>query len=295
MPVQSVDVLLAWDRPRGKRHSMPPCFLSNAAVDRSSSCGAGIGAGTCGNNQRRRPQTRKDCAGRGMLPLRRAGSMCWEPSPLFEAKSFASPDLERWASCVLERDWTPSTPTVGRDVCSSISRPLTPADESRGPRRSSSLPGLTAGAIAAAALRAGDSTPTEGRRAKPRPPRLSDDEMLSYSQLPSPLLSPAGSLAQAGVALIHDAASERSRSSAGSPMMGNTRTEAPSCQMCSKILSSRSTALEATENRVCNACEAKRELNEVSLRRTSSKSVWPARGNGHFSSSWELIDFSASK
>lgn len=265
--------------------------------------------------------------------LRPAGGLCWEPTPLFEADApggtkellndareakchvcnkwlpqkqlFGRPSdqyvrrdplfRQYWVctSCVLERDWTPSTPTGGRDVCSSISRPLTPADESCGPRRSCSLPGLPAGAIAAAALRAGESTPMEGRRAKPRPPRLVDDEMLSSSPLPSP----AGSLAQAGVALIHDAASERSRSSAGSPKMGNTWTEAPCCQVCSKVLSlsSRSAALEATENRVCNACEAKRELNEVSLRRTSSKTVWPARGNGDFSSSWELIDFSASK
>jgi len=265
---------------------------------------------------------------------RPAGGLCWEPSPLFEADAsggakellndareakchvcnkwlpqkqlFGRPSdqyvrrdplfRQYWVctSCVLERDWTPSTPTGGRAICSSNSRPLTPADESRGPRRSCSLPGLPAGAIVAAALRSVDSTPTEGRLAKPRPPRLNDDEMLlSSSQLPSP----AGSLAQAGVALIHDAASERSRSSAGSPMMGNTWTEAPACQMCSKTLnlSSRSTTKEAAENRVCNACEAKRELNELSLRRTPSKSVWPARGTGHFSSSWELIDFSASK
>lgn len=302
MTIQNLDRVLAWDRPRVKRQGGLANFLCGAA-DRSSSCSGGA----CGYGQRRRPPTRKPCT----------EHLCWDPCTLFEAPGgkevlndargakchvcsewlpqkplfgkpqdrYVRPDplfRQYWVctTCVAERDWAlPSTPTsaAGREVCGANSRPHTPAEEVRGPRRSSSLPGLPILA-----------NTVEGPRPKPkpRPPRLLDDEVTTG--LSSSLPSPVGSLAQAGAALVNDVASEGRRSGAGSPI-----GSASSCQVCAKSLIG-AVVMDPVENRVCNACEARCELNAVSLRDWPLKSVWPARG-ANLSTSWELIDLSASK
>merc|ERR1740117_2394661 len=130
------------------------------------------------------------------------------------------------------------------------------------------MPGLgaTNDVLPAAALRrppTRDALPSESvalRQLKARPPRLLDDDSSTMSPLGSP-----NSLAQAGAAFVNDLASEGRRSGRGTPT--GCSWMASGCQVCAKPLSPTAACRGQSENRVCNACQAKSELSTVSSRR----------------------------
>lgn len=293
MKFHSGEELLGWERPRGRRLGSLAGFLP---VERSGSCSVPNGGARSNrlspNRQRRRPPTRKPrpVGKTGGLDLRR-DSLVQQYWAVPIEGAFGAREEELLDSSTLED-----------------SKPLTPAEEARCFTRSSSSPAInasgilkssTSASLANVHMRLQDSLPSESiaartRHTKPRPPRLVDDEAIGT---PSPLASPAGSLAQAGASVVNDI--EGRRSGKGTPTSGKGTPTGISwatseCQGCAKLL--RFTDFSETNDaRLCNACQAKHELKALSSPRQPADGFCHVRGVGRLADSCELIDLAGSK
>mmetsp|Transcript_23197 Transcript_23197/g.37077 ORF Transcript_23197/g.37077 Transcript_23197/m.37077 type:complete len:295 (+) Transcript_23197:33-917(+) len=252
---------------------------------RSVSCGMLPGA--CGKSQKRRPPSRKPCADR----------LSWELCGLLEVD--VPGDLlvsdSRQAKCHVCHAWFPKKPLFGKQSGRYVRRdPLffqfwvctacvaNPHGTLPSMGDTSFSEGKPASAAEVSGLRRCHSTPCG---------EVLDDEVAS-------LPSPGGSqcLARLGAAVVNDVTAEGRRSRPSTPAHNSWVTM--SCQACAKALSTNVETRGATaEPRLCNACQADRELSGASSRRLPAETLRPAWSvhSGRWSNAWELVDLSASK